>query len=78
MELKKIRENKGITACKVYNALGIDSATFKSFEDGKASMRVEWLPTLSYLYGLKQAEIIKIYTKGRGLNDRKRKKSINI
>ena len=55
MKLKNIRENKGITARKVYNALGIDSATFRSFEEGKSSMRVEWLPTLEYLYGLKQS-----------------------
>ena len=61
MKLKNIRENKGITARKVYNALGIDSATFKSFEEGKSSMRVEWLPILEYLYGVKQSEIIKLY-----------------
>ena len=78
MKLKNIRENKGITARKVYNALGIDSATFKSFEEGKSSMRVEWLPTLEYLYGLKQSEIIKLYMNGREFNDRKRKKIINV
>lgn len=78
MKLKNIRENKGITARKVYNALGIDSATFKSFEEGKSSMRVEWLPTLEYLYGLKQSEIIKLYMNGREFNDRKRKKIIDV
>ena len=78
MKLKNIRVNKGITARKVYNALGIDSATFKSFEEGKSSMRVEWLPTLEYLYGLKQSEIIKLYMNGREFNDRKRKKIIDV
>ena len=78
MKLKNIRENKGITARKVYNALGIDSATFKSFEEGKSSMRVEWLPTLEYLYGLKQSEIIKLSLNGREFNDRKRKKTIDV
>ncbi|MDU7069188.1 MAG: helix-turn-helix transcriptional regulator [Clostridium perfringens] len=74
--LKKLRIEKGISLSFVASKLGVDRATIRSVENKKGSLRVEWVPILSKLYGVSNSFIIKEYLKERdGLtNDQGRNK----
>lgn len=72
--LKKLRLNKGISLSFVASKLGVDRATLRNVENGKGSLRVEWLPVLSGLYGVSSTFIVKEYLKDREslVNDKNR------
>lgn len=63
--LKKLRKSKRRTAVEVAKKLGITRDTLRALENGGTSLRVDWLPTLSKLYGVSQMEIVKSYLKER-------------
>lgn len=65
--LKNIRESKGINKSFIAKKLGIDRNTVTSLEEGQTSMKVEWLPELSFIYGMEPEKLIEQYLKSRGL-----------
>ena len=74
-DIKSIRESRKISARKVYTALGIDKTTFRKVENRQASLKAEWLPIMSDIYGLSKERLLEIYLNERWLkNDRVRKK----
>lgn len=66
--MKDIRINKGIPASFVYNKLGIAKDTFEKMESGQTSLRVEWLPVLSEVYGLSIKDLINMYFEQKKLS----------
>ena len=63
MFLKNLRESKKIKAIDVYRKLRIDKATFNNLENGRTSLKTEWIPILSRLYGVSQLSIYQGYLK---------------
>ena len=63
--LRTLRESKGISISFVAEALGINRDTVKRLESGITEMRVDWLPKLSYLYGITKEELMKEYLNER-------------
>ena len=63
--LKKLRLEKGISLSFVANKLGIDRATLRKIENQKGSLRVEWVPILSNLYGVSRNFLFNEYLKER-------------
>ena len=63
MYLKNLRESKKIKAIDVYRKLRIDKATFNNLENGRTSLKTEWIPILSRLYGVSQLSIYQGYLK---------------
>lgn len=61
--LKELRESKGIPASFVAEKLGISRETLRSMEAGEVSPRLDWIPILSFLYGVTVEEIVKKYFK---------------
>lgn len=59
--LKELRESKGIPISFVAKKLNIDKGTVRKLENGKTELRVDWVPVLSYLYGVGEEELIKRY-----------------
>ncbi len=74
--LRKIRKERGISLSFVANKLGIDRATLRNIENGESSLKVEWVPILSELYGVSDEFIFRGYLKERrgDLNDKGRKR----
>lgn len=72
--LKKLRLKKGISLSFVANKLGIDRATLRKIENQKGSLKVEWIPILSKLYGVSNNFLFKEYLKERKaiINDKDR------
>ncbi|NGT67491.1 helix-turn-helix transcriptional regulator [Clostridium perfringens] len=72
--LKELRLDKGIPLSFVACKLGVDRATLRNVENGKGSLRVEWIPILSELYGVSNNFIFKGYLKEREvlINDKNR------
>ncbi len=58
--LRTLRESKGISISFVAETLGINRDTVKRLESGITEMRVDWLPKLSYLYGITKEELMKV------------------
>lgn len=63
--LRTLRESKGISISFVAETLGINRDTVKRLENGITEMRVDWLPKLSYLYGITKEELMKEYLNER-------------
>ncbi len=63
--LRTLRESKGISISFVAETLGINRDTVKRLESGITEMRVDWLPKLSYLYGITKEELMKEYLNER-------------
>ena len=59
--LKELRKSKGIPITFVAKKLNIDKGTMRKLENGKTELRVDWVPVLSYLYGVEEEELIKRY-----------------
>lgn len=75
--LMALRESKGISISFVAETLGISRDTVKRLENGITEMRVDWLPKLSYLYGVTKEELMEGYLNERGIaNVEHRKKSV--
>lgn len=70
--LRKIRKERGISLSFVANKLGIDRSTLRNIENGESSLKVEWIPILSALYGVSDEFIFMGYLKERrgDLNDK--------
>ena len=59
--LKELRISKGIPFSFVAEKLNIDRGTVRKLENGETELKVDWVPTLSYLYGIEKEELIKRY-----------------
>ncbi|MGN1358703.1 MAG: XRE family transcriptional regulator [Bacilli bacterium] len=69
MFLRDLRKAKKIKAIDVYNALGIDKHTLKKLEEGKTSLRADWIPQLSLIYNIEEKEIYEKYIEERSKLD---------
>ena len=56
--MKELRRSKGITATFVAKKLGISRDRLSRIENGDSSLPAEFIPVLSYLYGVTPDEII--------------------
>lgn len=56
--MKELRKSKGITATFMANKLKISRDRFKRIEDCKSMLPVEFIPTLSEIYGIKYDELV--------------------
>ena len=61
--LKELRISKGISASFVAKKLGISRDTVRNMETGRTSPKLDWIPTLSFLYGISIEELINGYLK---------------
>lgn len=65
--LKRLREKKGITISFVARKLKIDRATVRKLEEGTVNLKVDWIPILSYIYGVSNQYIFEEYLKEKGV-----------
>lgn len=75
--LKELRLNKGISLSFVASKLRVDRATLRNVENGRGSLRADWIPILSSLYGVSNNFILKEYLKDKEnlVNDKNRNKA---
>lgn len=57
--LKELRENKGIRKNFIAGKLQISRGRLDRIEDGRVELPARLVPTLSKLYGVSEAEIMK-------------------
>ena len=77
MDLTTLRKSNKLSARKVYTKLKIDKTTFKNLEEGKTSMKAEWLPVMASMYGISKETLLEIYLSERWLRSDKKRKGSN-
>lgn len=65
--LKNIRENKGIPISFIARKTGLSRDTIRKIENGKTSIKLEWIPGIEKYYGVNRKDLINNYLKERGI-----------
>lgn len=61
MNLKELRQKKGITKISIANKLKVNRSTYDKIELGKTSLKAEHIPILSNIFGVTEKKILEIY-----------------